>query len=188
MSKLKASRSDAGQSATRKHDRDAHRFPGARRLLRLPLRFAAFVEGLLFAALFGALITQIVTRFVFDLPAAWTEEIAAVLFLWVVFWGAAFTTPLSAHVAIDLFEARFGPRVQRISEALGLLVVGGCFAWALPGIIDYVGFMDRETTPVTGLRFSWVFAIFVAFAAMVVLRCIRGIFRPRIHLPAPPEA
>lgn len=155
---------------------------------RLPRRAASAIEALLFAGLFGALIAQVVARFVLDRPAAWTEEAAAVLFLWVIFWGAAFTTPLSAHVAIDLVESRFGPRVQRITEAIGLLVVGGCFAWALPGIVDYVGFMDRETTPVNGFRFSWVFAVFVAFAVMVVLRCAWGLYRPPHHPPAPPES
>ena len=159
-----------------------------RRWHRWPLRLAAAAEGLLFAALFGALVTQVVARFVFDRPAAWTEETAALLFVWVVFWGAAFTTPLSAHVAIDLVESRFGPRVQRVTEAIGLLVVGGCFAWALPGIVDYVGFMDRETTPVNGIRLSWAYAVFVAFAAMVVLRCARALLRPPPHPPAPPES
>ena len=159
-----------------------------RRWHRWPLRLASAVEGLLFAGLFGALITQVVARFDLDRPAAWTEEAAAILFVWVIFWGAAFTTPLSAHVSIDALESRFGPRVQRSTEALGLLIVGGCFAWALPGIVDYVGFMDRENTPVTGIKLSWVYAVFVAFAVMVVLRCAWGLFRPPQQPPAPPEA
>lgn len=146
---------------------------------RLFQRMASVIEALIFAGLFGALITQVVSRFVFDRPVAWTEEIAAVLFLWTIFWGAAFTTPLTSHVAIDLLDARFGPRVKRVAEATGLLIVGGCFVWALPGIVDYVGFMNRETTPVTGLRFSWVFSVFVAFVIMVVVRCLHGIVRPQ---------
>lgn len=158
-----------------------------RRWHRLPLRAASAIEALLFAGLFGALLTQVAARFVFDRPAAWTEEIAAVLFVWTIFWGAAFTTPLSAHVAVDLLEARVGPRARRVTEAIGLAVVGACFAWALPGIVDYVTFMDRETTPVTGLRFSWVFAVIVAFAAMVVLRCAWGVLRPPHHPPTPPQ-
>ena len=155
---------------------------------RWPLRVAAAIEAVIFAGLFIALISQVVARFVLGQPAAWTEEIAVVLFIWTIFWGAAFTTPLSAHVAIDLVEARFGPRIQRITQALGLLVVGLCFAWALPGIIDYVAFMNRETTPVTGLRFSWVFAVFVAFVVMVIFRCAWGILlRPSLPSNPPPS-
>ena len=152
------------------------------------MQLATGIEAAIFAALFMALLIQIITRFVLDRPAAWTEEIAAILFIWVIFWGAAFTTPLSAHVAVDLFEARLGPRLRRVSEALGLIVIGACFAWALPGIVDYVLFMDRETTPVTELRFSWVFSVFVAFSVMVVLRCALSVFRPPIPPPLPPDA
>lgn len=141
-------------------------------------RLTTAIEATIFAGLFGALIYQVVARFVFDRPAAWSEEIAAMLFLWTIFWGAAFTTPLSAHVAIELVDARFGPRTRRVAEAVGLLLVGGCFAWALPGIVDYIGFMDREKTPVTGLPLSWVYAIFAAFAAAVVWRCAAAILRP----------
>lgn len=140
-------------------------------------RLASGIEAAIFAGLFAALIYQVVARFLFDRPAAWSEEIAGLLFLWTIFWGAAFTTPLSAHVAIEVVDARFGPRTRRIAEALGLLLVGGCFAWALPGIVDYVLFMDREKTPVTGLRMSWVYAIFAAFASAVVWRCAVGVLR-----------
>ena len=149
-------------------------------------RAAQIIEALIFSGLFIALIAQVVARFVLDRPAPWTEETAAILFIWTIFWGAAFTTPLSSHVTIDLIESRLGPRGQRISEAIGLLLVGTCFAWALPGIVDYVGFMDRETTPVTGIKLSWVFSVFVAFAFMVILRCAKGIWRPERNSEPPP--
>ena len=139
-------------------------------------------SALLFLALFSCLIIQIVTRFVLDRPAAWTEEMASILFLWVIFWGGAFSTPLSEHVAIDIFEARFSPRVQRISQALGLLLLSLCFIWALPGIIDYVIFMGREHTPVANLPFSWVYAIFIAFIIMIILRCWHAIIAPSKHI------
>jgi TRAP-type C4-dicarboxylate transport system permease small subunit len=145
------------------------------------------IGGLLFLTLFGCLLIQIFGRFVLDRPAAWTEEVAATAFLWVIFWGGAFVTPLSEHVAIDLLEARFGRRTRRISEALGLLVVGACFAWSLPGVIDYVMFMGREHTPVADLPLSWVYAVFVAFVAMIVARCLLGVVKPPAHHVPPPE-
>ena len=145
------------------------------------------VGSLLFLTLFGCLLAQIFSRFVLDRPLAWTEEMAAVAFLWVIFWGGAFVTPLSDHVAVDLLEARFSRRTRRISEALGLLVVGACFAWSLPGVLDYVQFMSREHTAVTGLPLSWAYSIFVAFVAMVVGRCIYGIVKPPAHHVPPPE-
>jgi len=146
-------------------------------------RLVNLIGAAIFAALFLALIAQVVRRFVFDAPAAWTEELATIAFVWVVFWGAAFMTPLSAHVAFDLLESRFAPRVRRTLHALGLTVLTGCFLWALPGVADYVRFMLRERTPVMDLPFGAVYAVFAAFVAMVVLRALSEIILPASPTP-----
>lgn len=153
-------------------------------------RGADIAGAAIFAALFLALILQVVRRFVFDAPAAWTEEIATIAFVWVVFWGAAFTTPLSAHVAFDLLESRFGPRMRRALHSVGLALLAGCFLWALPGIADYVRFMQRERTPVLDIPFGAVYAVYVAFVVMVALRALAEIFRPTPPSPldAPHES
>jgi len=133
----------------------------------------------LFASMFLALVFQVIFRFVFGKPAAWTEELATIAYVWVICWGCAFTVPLAAHVAVDLLVPGFAPRVQRVLYALGLAALGGLFLWALPGIADYLRFMQRERTPVLDLPFGLVYSVFLAAAAMVVLRCAAEIIRPR---------
>jgi TRAP-type C4-dicarboxylate transport system permease small subunit len=139
----------------------------------------------MFAVLFLSLVLQVVRRFVFGAPAAWTEELATIAFVWVIFWGTAFSVPLATHVAVDFVAPRFAPAVQRVLYALGLAVLGGCFLWALPGTADYLRFVMRERTPVLELPFGIVYSVFFAAALMVALRCLAAIMRPR---PAPPEA
>jgi len=149
-------------------------------------RWADLVGAGVFAVLFLSLILQVVRRFVFGAPAAWTEELAAIAFVWVIFWGTAFMTPLAAHPSVDLVVSRFGPISSRVLYALGLLWLAGCFLWALPGIADYIFFMARERTPVLGLPVSWVYGVFLAFALMVILRCGAAIVRP--PPPARPDS
>jgi TRAP-type C4-dicarboxylate transport system permease small subunit len=132
----------------------------------------------IFAVLFLALVVQVVRRFAFGAPAAWTEELAAIAFVWVIFWGTAFTVPLEDHVAVDFVVPRFGRSVRRALYAFGLALLAGCFLWALPGIADYVAFMSREGTPVLGLPFSIVYSVFLAAAVMIVVRCAASIARP----------
>jgi TRAP-type C4-dicarboxylate transport system permease small subunit len=47
----------------------------------------------------------------------------------------------------------------------------------LPGSIDYIQFMQRESTPVMGLPFNWVFAPFalllLALAVRYTLRIVQ---------------
>jgi TRAP-type C4-dicarboxylate transport system permease small subunit len=142
-------------------------------------RWADLISAALFAAMFLSLVFQVAFRFVLGAPAAWTEELATIAYVWVIFWGCAFSVPLAAHVAVDMLVPRFTPRVQRALYALGLAALAGLLLWALPGIADYLRFMMRERTPVLDLPFGVVYSVFLAAAAMVALRCIAEIIRPR---------
>lgn len=129
--------------------------------------------------MFLSLVLQVILRFVFGAPAAWTEELATIAYLWVIFWGTAFSVPLAAHVAVDFIVPRFAPPVRRMLYALGLSALAACFLWALPGIADYLRFVLRERTPVLDLPLGLVYSVFFAAAVMVVLRCIAEIVHPR---------
>src|SRR5882762_7000609 len=100
---------------------------GVERLKRCADQIGAGV----FAVLFLALVVQVALRFVLGAPAAWTEELASIAFVWMIFWGIAFTVPLRMHVAVDLVVPYFAPRTRRALYALGLAVLGGCFLWAV---------------------------------------------------------
>jgi TRAP-type C4-dicarboxylate transport system permease small subunit len=129
--------------------------------------------------MFLSLVLQVVLRFVVGKPAAWTEELATIAYLWVIFWGCAFSVPLAAHVAVDLVVPGFAPAVRRVLYALGLAALAACFLWALPGIADYLRFMLRERTPVLDLPLGLVYSVFLAAVVMVALRCFAAIGRPR---------
>src|SRR2546428_5845740 len=101
-------------------------------------RWADLIGAGVFAVLFLSLVVQVVRRFVFGAPAAWTEELAAIAFVWVIFWGTAFTVPLSAHVAVDFVVLRFAPPVRRAPYAHSIAGLAVCSLWALPCPADYL--------------------------------------------------
>ena len=141
-------------------------------------RWADRIGAGIFAILFLSLVLQVLRRFVFGAPAAWTEELATIAFVWVIFWGTAFCVPLADHVAVDLIVPRFAPPARRALYALGLAVLGGSFLWALPGTADYLRFMLRERTPVLELPYGIAYSVYFAAALMVVLRCLAELARP----------
>lgn len=124
----------------------------------------------LFATLFLVFLVQIVARFGFGRPLPWTDELAVVLYVWVILWAAAFMVPAREHVVFDLVYHAMGPRTRRGMQVVGALLIGALAAWALPGSWDYVRFMTREGTPVLGLPFMWVFMPFVALLVALVVR------------------
>lgn len=132
------------------------------------------VGVLLFALLFLAFVAQVTARLVFNSPLAWTDEAAVILYLWATLWGAALVCRDRDNVAFDLVYQRASAPVQRAMSLLACALVGGLAAWGLPGTVDYIGFMRRESTPVLGLPFNWVFA---PFALLLVALCARYAWR-----------
>ena len=133
-------------------------------------RGADAVGTTLFALLLLTFLVQIGARFGFNKPLPWTDELAVILYVWVILWAAALMVPAREHVAFDLLYNACGPRTRRAMRLLGSLLIGGLAAWGLPGAWDYVNFMAREGTPVLGWSFRWVFMPFVLLLAALVLR------------------
>ena len=133
-------------------------------------RGADAVGAGLFAALFLTFIVQITARFGFNRPLPWTDELAVILYVWVIMWAAAFMVPAKEHVVFDLVYNAVGKGTRRGMLLLGSVLIGALAAYAIPGSWDYVRFMAREGTPVLGLPFMWVFIPFVFLLLALVVR------------------
>ena len=119
---------------------------------------ALLIAAVLFAVLFG-----IARRYLLGAPLTWTDELSAVLFVWAVFWTAAFAVPLREHVAFDLVFDALSPQARRIMGAAASAVVGLALLAALPKTIEFVGFLWRERTPALQWRLDYVYACFPLF-------------------------
>jgi len=133
-------------------------------------RAADWIGGALFTCLFLVFLVQITARFGFGRPLPWTDEMAVILYVWVILWASAFMVKPREHVVFDLVYHSVGPHLRRAMRVLGSLLLAVLAAMALPGSWDYVKFMQREGTPVLGLPFMWVFLPFVVMLAAVVVR------------------
>ncbi len=132
------------------------------------------VGGLLYLTLFGIFIVQVLARFVFNRPLPWSDELAVILYIWVILWAAAFMVPEREHVVFDLVYHLMPPGGQRAMRLLAHLMIGGLAAWALPASWSYIRFMAREGTPVLGLPFMWVF---LPFAFLLIALIVKGLWQ-----------
>ena len=140
------------------------------KLLRHVQSAAHAIGGALFLTLFVVFILQVTARFGFNQPLPWSDEAAVVLYVWVILWSAAAIVPEREHVVFDLLWNSGGKRTRQVMRIAGNLMVGGLAAVAVPATWDYVHFMRRESTPVLGISFMWVFLPFVILMAALVLR------------------
>lgn len=133
--------------------------------------------GLVFIALFLTFLIQITARFGFNRPLPWTDELAVILYLWVILWAAAFMVPEREHVVFDLVWNSVGRRTRQVMRIVGNLMIGGLALVAIPASWDYVRFMGREGTPVLGFSFQWVFLPFVLLLAGLVFRSLTNLWQ-----------
>ena len=101
-------------------------------LLRKGAGAAGAVGAALFATLFCVFVVQVAARFGFNKPIPWTDELAVVLYVWVILWCAAFVVPEREHVVFDLVWNSLGRRSRLVMRIAGNLMIGGLSLVALP--------------------------------------------------------
>ena len=65
---------------------------------------------------------QVVTRYVFHSPLAWSEELARYMFIWLVWIGAAYATKMRQNIIIDVVCSKFKGNVKLISEIINFVL------------------------------------------------------------------
>ncbi len=151
-------------------------------------RRADNVAVILLAAMFFTFILQIVFRYVFSSPLGWTLEACLLLWLWLVFWGAATLLDDRDHVRFDILYNYVGSRTRGVFAILTAVAIVFAFVKALPATWDYVAFMKIESTSLLKVRFDFVFSIYLLFSLAIVLRYswrILCVIRNRGHGPVP---
>ena len=100
---------------------------------------------------------QVFNRFVLKTPLAWSEDLAMLLFQWVVFLGAALGVKRLRHFGIELVVRRFPERVRHRVELLTPAVMA---IVALVMIVQgwtLLTFNRTRTFPTMDLTYTWAF-------------------------------
>ena len=127
-----------------------------------------------FAALFGVFMLQVVFRYLLNDPLSWTQEVAEILYVWIVCVGSATIVGEREHVSFSLFYSSVRPPVRRVMAIAGTGFVVVVLLATLYGNYDYIAFTARQKTPTLRLPMSVVFS---AFGVFIVLIIINGAIR-----------
>jgi len=115
------------------------------------------------------LFTQVVTRYVLNMPLIWSEEAARYLHVWIALFGIHFGLRRNAHIRVTLFVDKL-PRTARLAVefATGLFLVG-CIAIYLPGAYIFVADQANIKSSAMNLNMGFVYipAIFGFVVALI---------------------
>ncbi len=135
--------------------------------------FLMFERGATFAALLGACamlviaaslgMFQIVTRFVLEQPAEWTEVLVRFSLIWMVFLAIPSAFRQGAMVSVDVLYRWSPPRVRRVLD-----YVVAVAALALIGVIVWWGWDYAQRGGVQSMAGLESVSMFWAYVAMPV--------------------
>lgn len=64
------------------------------------------------------IVYQVVARYVFNKPSAFSEALAQFLFVWMIMFGSAYVYGTLEHLTIDLLKDKFPPTLNLIVEII----------------------------------------------------------------------
>lgn len=152
-------------------------------------RSAEFVAAMMMAAMFLTFILQIAVRYsapfgwlaeAFPLldPSryGWTLELCLALWVWIVFWGAAFVVGDRDHVTFDILYTHVDPKIRTWFAIIGSLAVCVGLLWSLePTWSKFHILRLKKTATLNGLFGDWVrmrdiYSVYMIFLLAVSAR------------------
>lgn len=140
-------------------------------------RRAENILALMMGVMFAAFLFQIASRYIFDFPVGWTNELSAILWIWLVLFGAAFVIRESEEIRFDIFYAMAGPRLRNAMFVIFAVVLIALYGVSLPAVTSYVTFMKVEKTAYMNIPLDLVYSIYIAFAVAMIVRYLWLIWR-----------
>src|SRR5436190_1039221 len=122
----------------------------------------------LIALMFISFLLQIAFRYVLNRPLGWTDEVTVLCWVWVVLWGAAFILSDQDEIRFDIVSSKVPESARRAFTVISSVVLVVLFVLSLPATWNYVLFMKREKSAYLGMRFDFLYSIYVVFALAIL--------------------
>ena len=149
-------------------------------------RAVRFLLVFLMSAIVIDVLAQVFSRYLFNAPLGFTDELAGFLLIWVGLLGAAYATGEKQHLAIDLLATRVSSASQRhlavivalmtVLFAVAVLMVGGI--WLM-----YTGFLFGQLSASLQLSLGYVYAIVPLTGLLVAYYSVDNTFRRDVAPP-----
>lgn len=150
---------------------------GRSRLRAFDRAFGRMIEipaAILVVAEILVLLSGVVSRYVLHQPLVWSDELAAILFLWLAMLGTVIAFRRGEHMRMTAFVGMVSPRARAFLDTLaivsGLVLVGVLLE---PGL-EFAVEESWVRTPALDLANTWrAAALPVGFALMLVVAVVR---------------
>lgn len=147
---------------------------------------------LLMVCLVGAVLWQVISRYIFSSPSSWTEELARFLLIWISLLGAAYAFRSGMHLALDVLPRKLeGVPAALLKKftivlvvlfSVTVLVIGG-------GSLVQLTWELKQYSAVLGLPMAYVYSVIPVSGLLICFYAIAAssddsIAKPKDTVPA----
>ncbi len=117
-------------------------------------RFENTLLGILISVMVIVIFLQVISRFIFNNPLSWSEELARYLFIWIIFIGASVAVRERAHFGIDFFVELLPDKFKKIIDFLISISMIGFAAIMIIYGIETVKWTHMQISPSLHIHMS----------------------------------
>ena len=143
---------------------------------------AMFGAGLMLVIAAFSGLWQIISRFIIEQPAEWTEVTVRFSLIWMVFLGIPTAFRQGAMISVDLLYRKSSPRIRRALEWLIFLASMVLMLAILWWGYDYTYCTRFQTIPgLESLTMVWAYSAMPVGALFSLLAIVGQLLDPRLH-------
>lgn len=102
---------------------------------------------------------QVCSRYIFQAPITFSEEMGRFLFIWMSLLGAAIAMKHDKHIRLDLFHGRIRPSLRHLLDAIVFLLIFGFSVLVLVQSVKLSGATTRQIAPVSRIPMAYMYLI-----------------------------
>jgi len=148
------------------------------KLMRTLDQILKLALSVLMTAMVASVVWQVLSRYLFVVPAAWTEELARFLLIWIGMLGAAYAYRQGSHLGIDLLGKKLDESGRRrlfgvihivcLLFAACVLVIGG-------GSLVSMTWELKQYSAAMGLPIAYVYSVIPASGLLICVFAAQSI-------------
>lgn len=116
-----------------------------------------YVLAALLIGMVAVIFLQILTRYVFQSPLPWSEEVARYLFIFVTYLGVSRAIGTGGHIALDILTSNLKPRTHGFVNLIIDLIVAFYFAFLIYTSMLLLPIIARQFTPALNISYAFIY-------------------------------
>lgn len=130
-------------------------------------------------------ITQVVTRYGFNHPLTWPEELCTLLLVWMTFFGASLLLKKEQHIEIDFFTKLLPQRAQQVLALVNYVLIFGFLVVVAWGAYKLQFFQSRHYTVALGIPKNYFSLPVLISSVLMCVYILLAFLRRLVELTVP---